>query len=176
MLVMTIHLHSCWSPCFWHNNVRDGSLAVAVYSLFASVMFGAYTAYVMCGGDSSQLWLPFFETNLNKDASLIGGGSFTIAYMALLALLSVLLGVGVATDIRGMMLPWLAAFTLVPLFQATFGLWLICGYYIYLEVVFAALCIWLWMTVNIYCWLVVRSHYRNVKMFQSPDIEYLDPY
>ena len=25
-------LNSCWTPCFWHNNVRDGSLAVAIYS------------------------------------------------------------------------------------------------------------------------------------------------
>ena len=35
-----------------------------------------------------------------------------------------------------------------------YGLWLIFGYYIYLEMVFAALCDFLWMGLNIYCMLV----------------------
>jgi len=53
---------------------------------------------------------------------------------------------------------------------------MIFGYYIYLEVVFVALCCWLWMGINLYAMLAVRSHYRNVKMFQSPDIEYVNTY
>ena len=36
------------------------------------------------------------------------------------------------------------------------GLWLLFGYYIYLEMVFAALCEFTWMGLNIYCILVVR--------------------
>ena len=170
-----VHLNSCWSPCFWHNNVRDGSIAVSIYTFFCSVFVTTYTAYVMAGGDSSQLWLPFFETSLN-DGTLTGAGTFVLFYFVLLALLSVLLTVGLFTDIRGLIIPWLVVMVLAILFQATFGLWLIFGYYIYLEVVFVALCDWLWMSVNIYAWLVVRSHYRNVRLFQSPDIEYLDPF
>jgi len=64
---MTIHLKSCWSPCFWHNNVRDGTLAVAVYSMAISVCLITYTAYVLAGGDTSQLYLPFFETGRIKN-------------------------------------------------------------------------------------------------------------
>ena len=37
-----------------------------------------------------------------------------------------------------------------------FGLWLLFGYYIYLEMVFAALCDFTWMGLNIYGILVVR--------------------
>merc|ERR1712045_787166 len=55
-------------------------------------------------------------------------------------------------------------------------IWLIFGYYIYLEGVFAALVDFAWMSYNIYCWFVVRNHYRNVKWFQSPDIEVLQEY
>merc|ERR1712141_507484 len=38
--------------------------------------------------------------------------------------------------------------------------------------VFAALCNWTWMSLNIYCIWVVKSHLKNVQMKQSPDIEY----
>ena len=66
-------LSSCWTPCFWHNNVRDGSLAVAVYTFFMSLAVVTYCVYIMTGGDTSQLWLPFFETDL-KDT--LQGKSF----------------------------------------------------------------------------------------------------
>ena len=58
-------MKSCWSPCFWYNNVVEGSVAVAVYTLAMSICVITYTSYVMNGGDATQLWLPFFETNLN---------------------------------------------------------------------------------------------------------------
>ena len=59
-------LNSCWTPCFWHNNVRDGSLAVAIYTFFMSLAVVTYCVYIMTGGDTSQLWLPFFETDLKN--------------------------------------------------------------------------------------------------------------
>ena len=97
-------------------------------------------------------------------------------YFALLSLLSILLLIGVRTNIRGLFLPWIVAMYIVVLFQAMFGLWLIFGYYIYLEVVFAALCDWVWMGLHIYCIEVVRSHLTGVKRIQSPDIEYLNTF
>ena len=62
-----VHVKSCWTPCFWHGNVYEGSLAVTIYSMAMSICILTYTSYVMNGGDSSQLWLPYFEANLVKN-------------------------------------------------------------------------------------------------------------
>ncbi len=113
----SLHLSSCWTPFFWHSNVRDGALAAAAYSAFLCVFVLAYTAYVMAGGDSSQLWLPFFETNL--DSSLVGWGSFALVYFLLFLAASACLVAGVRWDIRGLMLPWMTMMFLVILFQVS---------------------------------------------------------
>ena len=63
---MTIHLRSCWSPCFWHGNVKDGSYSVGVYTILMSITIITYIAYLLGGGDTSMLWLPFFETGKLK--------------------------------------------------------------------------------------------------------------
>jgi len=168
-----IHLKSCWSPCFWHGNVQDGSKAVAIYTMSMSICLITYTLYVLSGGDSSQLYLPFFETDLNS-GSVQGAGGFVILYFIVLFLLSIGLMVGVRTNIRGFILPWIITMYIAIFFQSTFGLWLVFGYYIYLETIFVALCDWTWMGLNIYCILVVKSHLRNVKNIQSPDIEYVN--
>ena len=59
---MTIHMKSCWSPCFWHGNVKDGTYAIGVYTITISICIITYIAYMLAGGDTSMLWLPFFET------------------------------------------------------------------------------------------------------------------
>ena len=55
------------------------------------------------------------------------------------------------------LLPWMVLWYILCLGQAMFGLWIIFGYYIYLEGVFAALVCFAWMSYNIYCWFVVLS-------------------
>ena len=115
-----VHLHSCWSPCFWHGNVRDGALATSVYTLLMSFVCVVYMVYIMAGGDTSQLWLPFFETDL--DSSLQVSGAVTIVLLLLLAACSGLLFAGVMGSIRGLMLPWALMMCVVVFFQACFGL------------------------------------------------------
>lgn len=169
-----VHLKSCWTPCFWYGNVYEGSVAVSVYSITMAICIITYTSYVMAGGDSSQLWLPYFEGNL--DTTMQGIGIFVLIFFILLCVASLLLLFGIRSSIRGFMLPWHYMMYVVVLFQAMFGLWLVFGYYIYLEMVFAALCDGLWMGLNIYCMMVVKSHYTNIQLIQSPDIEYLNTY
>ena len=167
-----VHLKSCWSPCFWYGDVMSGSLAVSVYTIAMSICLICYTINIMSGGDSSQLWLPFFETNLNSTTQPTGG--FIIIFFILLLFASVLLCYGVRREVRGFMLPWMVLLWVAIFFQCLFGLWLVFGYYIYLEVIMAAVCDWIWMAFNIYCYYVVRSHYRNLKHKQNPDIEYVN--
>ena len=82
--------------------------------------------------------------------------------------------IGVRSEIRGFIVPWVYAMYIIILFQAMYGLWMVFGYYIYLEMVFAALCCFTWMAFNWYTLLVVKSHLRNLKYVQSPSIEYLN--
>ena len=110
-----VHLKSCWTPCFWHNNVLDGSVAVAVYTMSMSVCLITYTSYGISGGDSSQLWLPFFETNMNTTSQPVG--IFIILYLAVLTLASALLIFAVFTFIRGLFIPWFVQMFIVVLFQ-----------------------------------------------------------
>ena len=35
-----------------------------IYTFFMSLAVVTYCVYIMTGGDTSQLWLPFFETDL----------------------------------------------------------------------------------------------------------------
>eukprot|EP00096_Caligus_rogercresseyi_P015297 TRINITY_DN7750_c0_g1_i1.p1 TRINITY_DN7750_c0_g1~~TRINITY_DN7750_c0_g1_i1.p1 ORF type:complete len:178 (+),score=7.15 TRINITY_DN7750_c0_g1_i1:23-535(+) len=170
---MSPNLTSCWTPCFWFPNVRSGSYASAFYTFFTSIFCSVHTIYVMRGGDASQVYLPFFETDLNN-VDLEASGGFTIFYFVLMCIASIVLAIGVKVNIRGLMIPWMLTLGLAILFQAMFGLWLIFGYYIYLEVILAAVLCWTWMSVNIYALQVVRSHYYNIKYLQSPDIEYYD--
>lgn len=103
-------------------------------------------------------------------------GGFFILYLLLLIICALLMVYGIKEGVRGWLLPWLVGWFIVCLFQLVFGLWLLGGYYIYLDSVFATLCNWLWMSYNIYCWLVVLSMYKIFAKLQSPNIELLWPW
>jgi len=148
-------IKTCWSPCFWHSNVRSGSYAVALYTLLLSLCLFTYIAYIMQGGDSSQFYLPLFETDLHGEMQ--PAGQFILLYLVGMMVASVLLVFGIRRDIRGLVLPWLAGMFAALLFQLMFGMWLVFGYYIYLEGVFAALVDFAWLAYNAYCWHVGGS-------------------
>ncbi|XP_026761512.2 uncharacterized protein LOC113520384 [Galleria mellonella] len=167
-------LESCWSPCIWSSDVKTGSRAVAVYTAAMSVILITFIAYQMDGGDSTQLWNPLFEADVRESLQIFGI-IFIIIFVAFIVS-SVLMVIGINIWMRGMMLPWMIIMGLIISFQLIFGLWLLGGYYIYLDATFAALIDFVWMAYNIYCWLCVFSQYQIILEMQSPNIEILVEY
>ncbi|XP_017755691.1 PREDICTED: uncharacterized protein LOC108547614 [Eufriesea mexicana] len=166
-------LESCWSPFVWTNNVKTGCKAIAFYTITLSVICITLISYQLNGGDSTQLYNPLFEADIRGSMQVVGG--FFICYFICLIVSGGLMVYGIKEGIRGWLLPWLILWFFLCLFQLVFGLWLIGGYYIYLDAAFAAMCNWLWMSYNIYCWLVAVSMYKVFEKLQSPNIELLWP-
>ncbi|XP_019868990.1 uncharacterized protein LOC109597650 [Aethina tumida] len=166
-------VNSCWGPCLWTDNLKSGCRAIAYYTVAMSIVLITFIIFDMCGGDSTQLYNPLFEADVRFSMQVIGG--CLIAYFLLLIGFSVLLCFGINAMNRGMMLPWLIMFGIACLFQLVFGLWLIGGYYIYLDAVLYAFVDWCWMAYNCYCWIVVYSQYQIFTDMQSPNIELLWP-
>ncbi|XP_061729466.1 uncharacterized protein LOC133534390 [Cydia pomonella] len=164
-------LESCWSPCIWSSNVKTGSRAVAVYTAAMSVVLITFISYQLAGGDSTQLWNPLFEADVRGSMKVFGG--IFICILGLLIISSIWMVIGINIWMRGLILPWLIIMGLIICFQFIFGLWLIGGYYIYLDATFAALVDFLFMAYNIYCWLCVFSQYQIILEMQSPNIEML---
>ncbi|KAL1491932.1 hypothetical protein ABEB36_012450 [Hypothenemus hampei] len=168
-----VRLTACWAPCIWNDNLKTACKAISFYTVALSIVLMTFIVFNMLGGDSTQLYNPLFEADIRYSMQVVGG--FMLFYFVSLIISAVLLIYGLRIFIRGLMLPWMILFGLGILFQLVFGLWLLGGYYIYIQCVLYTLVIWCWMSYNIYCWLVVKSQYTIIEEMQSPNIELLWP-
>ncbi|GAB6021284.1 hypothetical protein CHUAL_003903 [Chamberlinius hualienensis] len=167
------YLQVCWSPCWCYNNVKHGCIAVAIYTIMFSIVSIVYTAWIMAGGQSSDLYSPFFETDVRNSA--IYAGIVTIIFCVIYIGSALLLWRGAIRNVRGLFLPWIFITIFLVLFGTAFGIWFIARYYIDPRSVIAAVFTWLYTGLNIYCLLCVISQYQILKMYQSPNIVVLYP-
>lgn len=87
---------------------------------------------MLCGGESSQLYTPLFETDI-RNSMLVYGILWLIYFLALIwASYCIYHGIKIST--RGWLLPWLLLFGFGIFFQLIFGIWLLYGYYIYVSI------------------------------------------
>ncbi|XP_076261846.1 septate junction component pasiflora 1 [Rhynchophorus ferrugineus] len=166
-------LNSCWAPCIWIDNLKTACKAICFYTVAISIVLMTFIVFNMTGGDSTQLYNPLFEADVRYSMQVVGG--IMLAYFCILILSAVLLVFGLNVMIRGLMLPWMILFGTAIAFQLIYGLWLLGGYYIYIDTVLYTLILWCWMAYNIYCWLVVYSQYSVFMELQSANIELLWP-
>ncbi|CAG9759756.1 unnamed protein product [Ceutorhynchus assimilis] len=166
-------VEACWAPFIWNDNLKTGCKAICFYTVALSIVLMTFIVFNMAGGDSTQLYNPLFEADIRYSMQVVGG--LMLFYFCCLIISSGLLVWGLHVMIRGLLLPWMSLFGTGILFQLIFGLWLLGGYYIYIDCVLYALIIWCWMSYNIYCWMVVQSQYKILAVLQSPNIELLWP-
>jgi len=81
----------------------------------------------------------------------------------------------VKVEIRGWMLPWMIGMFSIIVMQLYFGFHWLFDYYIYLDQIFAMLCLWSWMAYHIYILMAVYSVYQILTEKQSPGMLDLPP-
>lgn len=61
----TTTMKECWSPWYYYDSVKSGSKACAATTIFFSTFSIIYICHCLSGGDSSQFFLPLFETDVD---------------------------------------------------------------------------------------------------------------
>jgi len=168
-----VFLSSFWTPCFYYNEIHRAIKPIAFYTAMASIISITYTIYVMAGGESSSPYMPYFETDRSLSTHVYGG--FALLFFLFFIGASWLMVHAVKVEIRGWILPWMIGMFSVILLQLYFGFHWLFDYYIYLDQIFAMLCLWFWMAYNIYALMAVYSVYQILMEKQAPPLQDLGP-
>ncbi|KAK8749630.1 hypothetical protein OTU49_015462 [Cherax quadricarinatus] len=164
-------MKECWSPWYYYDNLKSASKACAATTIFFSVFSIIYICYCLDGGDSSQFFLPLFETDV--DTTMKGAGGFMIVFYLVYIVFSILMIKGVSIELRGLILPWLTQNLLYILMIIAFALWLQASYYHYLLSVLWTCLYLLFAAAHIYMHRCVKSQYDIIKAAQAQNIEQL---
>ncbi|XP_076057740.1 septate junction component pasiflora 1 [Oratosquilla oratoria] len=166
-------MKECWSPWYYYDNTYSGSIACAATTTFFSVFSIIYVCHCLDGGDSSQFFLPLFETDVD-DTMKYAGGFLLIFYLAYIINAGLMVR-GMQMDHRGLMLPWLIQNFFYILLIITFAIWLQASYYHYLLSVLWVCLYSIFAGVHIYMHRCVKSQYERIKTLQSQNIVLLYP-
>ncbi|KAB7499266.1 hypothetical protein Anas_07493 [Armadillidium nasatum] len=125
-------MEGCWSPWYYYDNVKSGSYAVAATTIFFSVCSIVYVSYCLDGGESSQFFLPLFETDVRSTMKYAGG--FLLIWHLAYIVNSILMIRGVQLYHRGLMLPWLSQNLVYILMIIAYAIWLQASYYHFVSI------------------------------------------
>ncbi|KAK3882344.1 hypothetical protein Pcinc_013275 [Petrolisthes cinctipes] len=161
-------MKNCWSPWYYYDSIRSGSKACAATTIFFSTFSIIYICHCLNEGDSSQFFLPLFETDVNTTMRWAGG--FMILFYMCYIVVSMLMVLGINADHRGLILPWLTQNMLYILLIIAFALWLQASYYHYLLSVLWTCIYLLFAAAHVYMQRCVKSQYETIKKGQAPNI------
>ncbi|XP_042237030.1 uncharacterized protein LOC121876156 [Homarus americanus] len=161
-------MKECWSPWYYYDDIKTASKACAATTIFFSTFSIIYISHCLSGGDSSQFFLPLFETDV--DTTMRGAGGFMIVFYLFYIVVSGLMVRGLILDHRGFILPWLTQNLIYVLMIIAFALWLQASYYHYLLSVLWTLLYVLFAAAHVYMQRCVKSQYDNIKKSQAPNI------
>jgi len=165
-----VFIRTFWTPCYYYDDIRTATTTIAFYTAMSSLIAIAYTSYVMRGGESSNYYMPYFETDIRFSTQVAGG--LAIVFFLAFILFSFTMYRGIAIENRGFMLPWIGWILIVIGYQFYYGISVLFMYYIYLESVMITLVSWIWMSYNIYCLICVYSQYQVIRDKQQPHLIY----
>ena len=116
----------CWSLLYYYDDVKSESIASAPTTIFISVFSITYISYCLDRGESSQFFLPLFETDVKNTMKAAGG--FMICYLLLITF-SVLMVLGVRSNHPVLFLPLLTLDLIYIMLVVAYAIWLIASYY-----------------------------------------------
>lgn len=152
--------------------VKYGCYYSAMYTAVFHVLFICYAMYVMDGGKSDEFYSPYFE--LDRSGAQVAGG-FTMVFSFIFLLACIMLVFGVKKENRCLFFPWMIGMSFEILLMVAVGLWFIVRYYRNLYSFFAALVLWCFDGLHVYCLLCVISQYQVLKDLQEPRFIILYP-
>ncbi|XP_064078734.1 uncharacterized protein LOC135196133 [Macrobrachium nipponense] len=161
-------MKGCWSPWYYYDDLRAGSKACAATTTFFSAFSIIYICQCLAGGESSQFFLPLFETDV--DTTMRSAGGFMIFFYLLYITFAGLMVRGIIKDHRGLILPWLTQNMIYTLMIIAFALWLQASYYHYLLSVLWTCIYLLFAAAHVYMHRCVKTQYDHIKSSQAPNI------
>jgi len=158
-------IKACWSPCWCYNNVKQGTIATGIYSVLLGLLAFLYCIWVMSNGEASEVYTPFFESDIRNTTQTAGG--FGICFSIVFIICGAFLLFGVGSGARGFFLPWMLYMLILVIVGIAYGIFLIARYYTYDISILAACYTWVISGFHYYSLMCVFSYYKLLTKYQA---------